>query len=37
MLLDPVYSCNISEGEIVRQMLIEYIKTSLLYLIFYFI
>ena len=26
---DPVYSCNISKGEIVRRMLIEYIKTSL--------
>ena len=26
---DPVYSCNISEGEVVRRMLIGYIKTSL--------
>ena len=26
---DPIYSCNISEGEVVRRMLIEYIKTSL--------
>ena len=26
---DEVYSCNISEGEVVRRMLIEYIKTSL--------
>ena len=26
---DPVYSCNISKGEVVRRMLIEYIKTSL--------
>ena len=25
----PVYSCNISEGEVVRRMLLEYIKTSL--------
>ena len=25
----PVYSCNISEGEVVRRMLIEYMKTSL--------
>ena len=26
---DPVYSCNICEREVVRRMLIEYIKTSL--------
>ena len=26
---DPVYSCNISEGEVVRRMLIQYIKTNL--------
>ena len=26
---DPVYSCNISEGEVVRRVLMEYIKTSL--------
>ena len=26
---DPIYTCNISEGEVVRQMLIEYMKTSL--------
>ena len=26
----PVYSCNVSEGELVRRMLIEYIKTRLL-------
>ena len=26
---DPVYSCNISEREVVRRMFIEYIKTSL--------
>ena len=26
---DPVYSCNISKGEVVRRKLIEYIKTSL--------
>ena len=26
---DPVYSCNISEEEVARRMLIEYIKTSL--------
>ena len=25
----PVYSCNISEGEVVRRVLIEYMKTSL--------
>ena len=26
---DPVYSCNISEGGVVRRMLIKYINTSL--------
>ena len=26
---DPYYFCNISEGKVVRRMLIEYIKTSL--------
>ena len=26
---DPVYYCNISEGKVVRRMLIEYNKTSL--------
>ena len=26
---DTVYSCNISEGEVVRRMLIQYIKTNL--------
>ena len=26
---DPIYTCNISEGEVVRRMLIEYMKTSL--------
>ena len=26
----PVYSCNVSEGELARRMLIEYIKTRLL-------
>ena len=29
-VLGPVYSCNVSEGELVRRMLIEYIKTRLL-------
>ena len=27
---DSVYSCNISEGEVVKRLLIEYIKTSFL-------
>ena len=26
---DPVYSCNIPEEEVVRRVLMEYIKTSL--------
>ena len=26
---DPIFTCNISEGEVVRRMLIEYMKTSL--------
>ena len=26
---DPVYSCSVYEGEVLRRMLIEYIKTSL--------
>ena len=26
---DPIYTCNISEGEVVRRMLIKYMKTSL--------